>query len=111
MVPAVRVVTACAASRDCRSARWSQQWSSCWPDSLLSTLCGTSSGLRSAMLAASAFFAGLVFGIGLPVSLMVNPAKVLGFLDPARRWGPSLSLVMAGAIAMGILAFGWPRER
>ena len=63
------------------------------------------------MLAASAFFAGLVFGIGLVVSRMVNPAKVLGFLDLAGRWDPSLALVMAGAIAIGIFAFGWARKR
>ena len=48
---------------------------------------------------------GLVFGIGLIVSGMANPAKVLGFLDLAGRWDPSLALVMAGAIAVGVMAF------
>ena len=52
-----------------------------------------------------AFVAGLVFGIGLLVSGMVNPVKVLGFLDLAGRWDPSLALVMVGAIAIGIIGF------
>jgi uncharacterized membrane protein YedE/YeeE len=52
-----------------------------------------------------AFIVGLVFGIGLIVSGMTNPAKVQGFLDLAGRWDPSLALVMAGAIAVGLVAF------
>src|SRR5205807_10156275 len=44
-------------------------------------------------------------GIGLLVSGMVSPAKVLGFLDLAGPWDPSLALVMAGAIAVGAPAF------
>jgi uncharacterized membrane protein YedE/YeeE len=48
---------------------------------------------------------GLIFGIGLIVAGMADPAKVLGFLDLAGRWDPSLALVMAGAIAVGALAF------
>lgn len=48
---------------------------------------------------------GLVFGIGLMVSGMANPAKVLGFLDLAGRWDPSLAFVMIGAIAVGSIAF------
>jgi hypothetical protein len=48
---------------------------------------------------------GLVFGVGLLVSGMANPAKVLGFLDLAGKWDPSLALVMLGAIAVGIVAF------
>ena len=55
--------------------------------------------------------AGLVFGIGLIVSGMANPAKVLGFLDLAGAWDPSLALVMAGAIAVGLPAFAWARRR
>jgi len=57
------------------------------------------------MYSAFAFVAGLTFGIGLIVSGMVNPAKVLGFLDLAGRWDPSLALVMIGAIAVGAPAF------
>ena len=53
----------------------------------------------------SAFVTGLIFGIGLLVSGMANPAKVLGFLDLAGAWDPSLALVMGGAIAVGLLAF------
>ncbi len=49
--------------------------------------------------------AGLVFGIGLIVSGMANPAKVLGFLDLAGAWDPSLALVMAGAITVGTVAY------
>lgn len=52
-----------------------------------------------------ALIAGLVFGIGLIVSGMADPAKVLGFLDLAGRWDPSLAFVMAGAIAVGAPAF------
>ena len=47
----------------------------------------------------SAFVTGLIFGIGLLVSGMANPDKVLSFLDLAGAWDPSLALVMAGAIA------------
>lgn len=47
----------------------------------------------------SALAAGLVFGLGLIVSGMVNPAKVLNFLDVAGQWDPSLAFVMAGAAA------------
>ena len=53
----------------------------------------------------TSLLAGLVFGIGLIVSGMANPAKVLGFLDLAGRWDPSLALVMAGAISVGLIAF------
>jgi uncharacterized membrane protein YedE/YeeE len=57
------------------------------------------------MYAFFALVAGLVFGIGLLVSGMANPAKVLGFLDLAGRWDPSLALVMVGAIAIGAIGF------
>lgn len=52
-----------------------------------------------------ALITGLVFGIGLIVAGMTNPAKVLGFLDLAGRWDPSLALVMAGAILVALPAF------
>jgi uncharacterized membrane protein YedE/YeeE len=55
--------------------------------------------------------AGLMFGLGLIVSGMANPAKVLGFLDLAGKWDPSLLLVMAGAIAVGLAAFTLARRR
>ena len=55
--------------------------------------------------------AGLVFGLGLIVSGMSNPAKVLGFLDLAGIWDPSLMLVMGGAIGVGVFAFAVARKR
>ena len=63
------------------------------------------------MNALFSFLAGLVFGIGLIVSGMSNPAKVLGFLDLAGKWDPSLALVMAGAIAVGLAAFALAKQR
>jgi len=68
--------------------------------------------LKTTLLApATALLAGLLFGAGLIVSGMANPAKVLGFLDLAGRWDPSLAFVMAGAIAVGTLAFFAARRR
>jgi uncharacterized membrane protein YedE/YeeE len=58
-----------------------------------------------------AFLAGLVFGVGLMVSAMADPAKVLGFLDLAGDWDPSLALVMVGAIAVGAIAFALAKRR
>lgn len=58
-----------------------------------------------------AFAAGLVFGVGLIVAGMADPAKVLGFLDLAGAWDPSLALVMAGAIAVGVAGFALARRR
>jgi len=57
------------------------------------------------LLIVTSLLAGLVFGLGLIVSGMANPAKVLGFLDLAGAWDPSLALVMAGAISVGAIAF------
>ena len=57
------------------------------------------------MLIVTSLLAGLVFGLGLIVSGLANPAKVLGFLDLAGAWDPSLALVMAGAISVGAIAF------
>jgi len=59
----------------------------------------------------TAWLAGLVFGFGLMLSGMASPAKVLGFLDIAGAWDPSLALVMAGAIAVGLVAFAWAGRR
>jgi uncharacterized membrane protein YedE/YeeE len=63
------------------------------------------------MYVVTSLLAGLVFGLGLIISGMANPAKVLGFLDLAGRWDPSLALVMAGAIAVGFFAFAVARTR
>ena len=59
----------------------------------------------------TALLAGLVFGLGLLMSGMADPAKVLGFLDLAGAWDPSLAFVMAGAIAVGLVAFTLARRR
>lgn len=58
-----------------------------------------------------ALLAGSVFGIGLIVSGMADPAKVLGFLDLAGNWDPSLAFVMGGAILVGVFAFTFARKR
>ena len=55
--------------------------------------------------------AGLVFGVGLIISGMANPAKVLGFLDIAGAWDPSLAFVMGGGIGVGIVAFSLAKKR
>ncbi len=56
---------------------------------------------------ALAFIAGLVFALGLGVSGMTNPEKVIGFLDVAGHWDPSLAFVMVGAIGVHVLAVQW----
>ena len=58
-----------------------------------------------------AVLAGLVFGLGLILSGMGNPAKVQNFLDIFGTWDPSLGLVMGGAIAVGLIAFTWAKRR
>ena len=58
-----------------------------------------------------ALLSGLLFGFGLLISGMANPAKVLGFLDLAGAWDPSLALVMAGAIAVAFLPMQWVQRR
>lgn len=59
----------------------------------------------------TAFIAGLIFGIGLIVSGMAQPAKVLAFLDLAGAWDSSLALVMIGAVVTDMGAFALARER
>ena len=59
----------------------------------------------------TSLLAGLVFGLGLIVSGMANPAKVLGFLDIGGAWDPSLAFVMAGATAVAAIAFALARRR
>jgi uncharacterized membrane protein YedE/YeeE len=58
-----------------------------------------------------ALAAGALFGLGLAVSQMTDPDKVLNFLDLAGRWDPSLALVMAGALAVSIPGYAWLRRR
>ncbi|HEY8975898.1 MAG TPA: DUF6691 family protein [Burkholderiaceae bacterium] len=59
----------------------------------------------------TAFIAGLVFGLGLLLSGMADPAKVLGFLDLAGAWDPSLVFVMGGAVGAATVAFAAARRR
>ncbi len=59
----------------------------------------------------TSLLAGLVFGLGLIISGMANPAKVLGFLDLAGAWDPSLALVMGGAVLVGFFAFRLAQKR
>lgn len=63
------------------------------------------------MNALFAFASGLVFGLGLIVSGMANPAKVLGFLDLAGDWDPSLAFVMGGAVLTASAGFAVLRRR
>ncbi|HIE7068088.1 hypothetical protein I5K87_02385 [Serratia marcescens] len=58
-----------------------------------------------------ALLSGVIFGLGLIIAGMANPAKVLAFLDVTGQWDPSLALVMAGAIAVAAPAFLWARRR
>jgi len=60
---------------------------------------------------ASEFLVGLLFGVGLILSGMTDPGKVIGFLDLFGAWDPSLALVMGGAILVGVFAFGMARKR
>jgi uncharacterized membrane protein YedE/YeeE len=59
----------------------------------------------------SEFLMGLLFAWGLLISGMTDPGKVIGFLDLAGAWDPSLALVMGGAIAVGFFAFGAAKKR
>ena len=58
-----------------------------------------------------AFLSGLLFGIGLIVSGMANPEKVLNFLDITGLWDPSLMFVMVGAISVGLVSFHIAKQR
>ena len=63
------------------------------------------------MVNIAALVSGLIFGWGLILAGMANPEKVLAFLDIAGAWDPSLGFVMAGAIAVGSVAFLMARKR
>ena len=56
-------------------------------------------------------FAGALFGVGLSVSQMVNPNKVLAFLDVAGNWDPSLAFVMIGALGVTLISFRFILKR
>jgi uncharacterized membrane protein YedE/YeeE len=59
----------------------------------------------------SAFFCGWIFAIGLGVAGMTQPAKVIGFLDVAGHWDPTLMFVMGGAVMLGLVSFPWVLKR
>jgi hypothetical protein len=63
------------------------------------------------MLNLNAFVVGLLFGLGLIISGMTDPSKVIGFLDLAGAWDPSLAFVMGGAILVGAGAFTLAKKR
>lgn len=64
---------------------------------------------RNTVLAS--FAAGAIFGLGLVISGMANPAKVLGFLDIAGNWDPTLAFVMGGAILVAFPVFQFAKRR
>ena len=57
------------------------------------------------------FLVGLLFGLGLILSGMTDPGKIIGFLDIFGAWDPSLAFVMMGAIAVGFVAFALAKKR
>lgn len=59
----------------------------------------------------ASFLIGLLFGLGLVISKMVNPAKVLGFLDVFGRWDPSLALVLGAAVGIAAIGYHLARRR
>lgn len=58
-----------------------------------------------------ALVSGILFGLGLSISQMVDPAKVIGFLDITGAWDPSLALVMGGALLVTLPAFMLTQRR
>jgi len=63
------------------------------------------SSKNSYLIGIAAFCCGLLFSLGLVVSGMANPAKVLNFLDVLGNWDPSLAFVMGGAVAVTGIGF------
>ena len=59
----------------------------------------------------SEYLIGVLFGLGLIISGMTNPAKILAFLDIAGAWDPSLIFVMGGAVLVGLIAFYLAKNR
>src|SRR5271165_2485906 len=95
------------ASRRVRSLPPACSW---LPDSSRCSSCGTSSEADGMPRLISALVAGVLFGLGLPVSHMIDPAKVLGFLDIAGDWDPSLAIVMLGALIVATPAYALSRR-
>lgn len=62
-------------------------------------------------IALGALLSGALFGLGLSISQMINPAKVLNFLDVAGYWDPSLLFVLGGAVLVTLVGFRWVLRR
>jgi len=58
-----------------------------------------------------ALISGIIFGLGLSLSQMINPEKVISFLDVSGDWDPSLAFVMMGALAVTFISFKWILNR
>ena len=58
-----------------------------------------------------ALLAGMIFGVGLILSGMSDPSKVIGFLDITGNWDPSLAFVLGGAVSVGLLVFPFATKR
>ena len=58
-----------------------------------------------------ALVCGVIFGLGLAISRMINPAKVLNFFDVSGQWDPTLAFVFAGAVAVATPAYQWILRR
>ena len=58
-----------------------------------------------------ALISGIIFGLGLSLSQMMNPEKVISFLDISGDWDPSLAFVMMGALAVTFISFRWVLNR
>src|SRR5271165_5366015 len=107
---AAPAATASAASRASRHAHWSRHACS-WRRDLSRSFSPDTSWEDDQMRRVfSAFASGLLFGLGLTVSHMIDPAKVLGFLDLAGDWDPSLALVMLGALAVAAPGYALARR-
>ncbi len=55
----------------------------------------------------SALFSGILFGLGLGISQMIDPARVLGFLDVTGAWDATLAFVLGGAVSVTVISFRW----
>lgn len=67
--------------------------------------------VSSVLRVLAALVSGVIFGLGLAISGMMNPAKVIGFLDVAGDWDPTLAFVMGGALLVTIPAFRFIPKR
>ena len=75
---------------------------------MTSASCGRRCAVMSIVLAAAS---GALFGVGLLISGMTQPAKVIGFLDFTGTWDPSLAFVIGGAVAVYAVVFRLARRR